>query len=65
MTQQRKRPVINTTIAGYTQAVIAQTAKDLALPNTGVTLDFIVNDWTNLKRLAIAAAAPTPQEEPA
>ena len=48
---KQRRVRMNTTIAGYTQAMIFQVAKDLALPNPGVTIDFIVNDWLNLKRL--------------
>jgi hypothetical protein len=66
MQPKRNRPRISSTIAVNTQAIIAQVAKDLALPNPGVTVDYIVNDWVALKRAHIAAAAPHDhQEQPA
>ena len=63
---KRNRPRISSTIAVNTQAIIAQIGKQLALPNPGVTIDYIVNDWVALKRVHIAAAAPHDhQEQPA
>ena len=61
--QKRNRPRISSTIAVNTQAIIAQIGKQLALPNPGVTIDYIVNDWVALKRVAIAAAAPHDHQE--
>lgn len=59
MKAKRKRPVLHTTIGDYTLAVLAQVAKDVALPNYGVTVDYIVADWVGLKRHAIAMATPS------
>jgi hypothetical protein len=50
--QRRRRPRISITISGHTLAVIAQVAKDRALPNPGVTIDYIINDWIASKRAA-------------
>ena len=61
--QKRNRPRISSTIAVNTQAIIAQIGKELALPNPGVTIDYIVNDWVALKRVHIAAAAPHDHQE--
>ena len=62
--EKRNRPQLSTTIAGDTQAVLSQVAKEVALPNPGVTIDYIVNDWLSLKRAAIQAAAPRPTADP-
>ena len=62
----RRRPRLNTTVAGDTLKTLNQVAADANLPNPGVTLDFIVNDWVRLKRSAIeAAGAACPQPEAA
>lgn len=58
---KRKRPRISTTIGGYTAAVIAQVAKDKGLPNPGVTVDYIVKEWIDMKK---AAASHTTAEQP-
>lgn len=63
MKPKRNRPVLHTTVGDYTLAVLAQVAKDVALPNYGITVDYIVNDWVGLKQQAIAAAAPAPVPE--
>jgi hypothetical protein len=62
MKPNRKRPVLHTTIGENTLAILTQVAKDIAMPNYGVTVDFIVNDWVNLKRSVIQAAAPAEAE---
>jgi hypothetical protein len=62
MIPNRKRPVLHTTIGDYTLAILAQVAKEVALPNYGVTVDYIVNDWVELKRAALQAAAPAEAE---
>lgn len=65
MAQQpkRNRPRLSVSISKATLDTLRQAEKDLALPNPGVLLDFIVNDWANLKRIAIHAAAPTEPTE--
>jgi hypothetical protein len=63
---KRSRPRISTTISERTFAILVQVAKDTALPNPGVTMDYIINDWVALKRMAIRAAAVRehePQEQ--
>jgi hypothetical protein len=47
---KRRRPRISATIGGYTAAVIAQVAKDKGLPNPGVTVDYIVKEWVDMKK---------------
>lgn len=58
----RKRPVLHTTVGENTLRVLARVTKDVALPNYGVTVDYIVNDWAVMKQAAIQAAAPTETE---
>jgi hypothetical protein len=58
----RKRPVLHTTIGENTLVILQQVAKDIAMPNYGVTVDYIVNDWVGLKRSAIQAAVPAEAE---
>jgi hypothetical protein len=62
MKPNRKRPVLHTTVGDYTLAVLAQVAKDIAMPNYGVTVDYIVNDWVEMKKRAIQTAAPAEAE---
>jgi hypothetical protein len=52
----RKRPVLHTTIGENTLVILTQVAKDIAMPNYGVTVDYIVNDWVVLKQTAIDVA---------
>lgn len=58
----RKRPVLHTTIGNNTLAILNQVAKDIARPNYGVTIDYIVNDWVSLKKSLLHAAAPAEAE---
>ena len=62
MKPNRKRPILHTTVGDYTLAVLAQVAKEVALPNYGVTVDYIVNDWVALKRAALQHTAPVEAE---
>lgn len=59
----RRRPRLNTTVAGDTLRTLNQVGKDTGLPNPGVTLDYIVTDWKRLKRAALEASAPCPGHE--
>jgi hypothetical protein len=62
MKPNRKRPVLHTTIGDRTLAILTEVAKDIAMPNYGVTVDYIVNDWVEMKKRAIHAAAPADAE---
>jgi hypothetical protein len=62
MKPNRKRPVLHTTIGEQTLAILTQVAKDIAMPNYGVTIDYIVNDWVVIKQTAIQAATPVDAE---
>lgn len=62
MKPNRNRPVLHTTVRDYTLAVLAQVAKEVALPNYGVTVDYIVNDWVEMKKRALQSAAPAEAE---
>ncbi len=53
----RRRPKLQTTVADETLRTLTQVAEDTRLPHVGVAIDFIVHDWTKLKRAAIQAAA--------
>lgn len=55
---KRRRPRLNTTIGGWTLAVIHEVAKEKGLPNPGVTVDFIVKDWVTGQQAALLAARP-------
>jgi len=54
----RNRPRKHITLSADTLADLEAISKDTNLPNIGVTIDYIVNDWKKFKRAAIRAAAP-------
>jgi hypothetical protein len=54
--RSRSRPQYEGTISARTYAVLVQVAKEAALPNPGVALDYIVTDWMHLKQRAIDQA---------
>jgi len=61
---QRQRPRISTTVSRDTLSLLSQIGRDTALSNMGITLDYIINDWVNLKRAALATAALPPLQNP-
>lgn len=59
---KRNRPVLQTTVSNHTMTVLDRVAKEVALPNFGVAVDYIVNDWVGLKQTAVQTAAPVDPE---
>lgn len=56
-TPTRRRPRLNTTVAAETLATLDQVRRDAGLPNVGVTIDYMANDYQRRQR---TAGEPTP-----
>lgn len=54
----RRRPKLQTTVADETYKTLTQVGADTGLPHVGVTIDYIVRDWTKLKRAALEQSQP-------
>lgn len=51
---EQRRQRINTTIAPDTLQKLNEVGADTNLPHVGVTIDYIVHDWSKLKHSSIA-----------